>query len=98
MAIYVESATQLHMDFKNTRIVQIGREKNTHADSLASLASAYIDVGPMKVSVEVMDGPSIKPKPSTQVNATFYGLTWMDKVMQYLRDNVLPQTEERDIM
>lgn len=90
MTKYVVSATELLRGFQNTRIVQIGQEKNAHADSLTSLASACAEGGPRTISVEELDLPSIELGPVTLVNVTFYRPSWIDETIQYLRDNILP--------
>lgn len=73
MTKYMTSAIELLCGFQHTRVVQIGREKNAHADSLASLASACAEGGPMTISIEELDLPSIEPGPVVPVNVTFYG-------------------------
>lgn len=90
MTKYVVSATELLHGFQNTRILQIDREKNTHADSLASLDSACAEGGPRTIFVEELDLPSIEPNLVFPVNVTFYGPSWMDETVQYLRDNIFP--------
>lgn len=81
MTRYVASATELLHGFQNTRVIQIGREKNAHADSLASLASACAEGGSRIISIEELDLPSIEPGPIFPVHVTFYGPSWMDETI-----------------
>ncbi|XXG82606.1 hypothetical protein AAC387_Pa10g0517 [Persea americana] len=60
MAAYLAHAKELLSRFERAEIRQIGRESNSHADALASLALA-VEVGNKRtVEVETLQEPSIE--------------------------------------
>ena len=60
MAAYLTHAKELLSQFQRVEVQQIGRESNSHADALASLASA-VEAGNRRiVEVETLEKPSIE--------------------------------------
>lgn len=55
-----------------------------------SLASACAEGGPKKICIGELELPSIEPGLVVLVNVAFYGPSWMDETIQYLRNNILP--------
>ena len=67
MAAYLALAKKLLSQFRNAEIKQIGRDSNSHADALASLASA-VEAGKKRiVEVESLERPSIELHPPREV-------------------------------
>lgn len=57
---YLKMVGTLLDSFQQVRVSQISRGKNSHADSLATLASSMADFVPQIISVEVLEQPSIE--------------------------------------
>ena len=60
MASYLAHAKELLSRFERTEIRQVGRESNSHADALTSLASAVEASNRRTVEVETLCKPSIE--------------------------------------
>ncbi|MFX9209104.1 reverse transcriptase-like protein, partial [Acinetobacter baumannii] len=63
MAAYLAHTKQLLLQFEKVEVKQIGRESNSHADALASLASAVEAGRKRTIEVEALEKPSIKLQP-----------------------------------
>ena len=62
MAAYLAHAKGHLSEFEKAKVQQIGRESNSHADALASLASAVEASNKRTVEVETLQEPSIEPQ------------------------------------
>ena len=96
MAAYLLKAKDLLSAFSSFKIQQVPRERNTQADALARLAftkdSELLEVVP----VEFLSTPSIMPTESqSTVNSVTSTDTWMTPIIQYLKDNYLPEDEKQ---
>ena len=60
MAAYVAHAKELLSQFERTEVRQINRKSNSHADALASLASAVEAGNKRTVEEETLQEPSIE--------------------------------------
>ncbi|GFZ15662.1 hypothetical protein Acr_25g0000710 [Actinidia rufa] len=90
MEKYLKVARNLLSEFRAVKIEQVGREFNTHADALASLASTVEgDLG-RTVAVDVISVPSIEETQSSIFVNTQLGPSWMDPIVNYLRTDQLP--------
>ncbi|KAL5554621.1 hypothetical protein UlMin_042022 [Ulmus minor] len=89
MAFYLKKAKELLRQFDTVTITQIPRNENINADALARLATWLEDSLLKTVPLEILDEPSINKH--QQVDAISDKPTWMDPIMAYLRDGILPQ-------
>ncbi|XXG78142.1 hypothetical protein AAC387_Pa08g2147 [Persea americana] len=99
MAAYLAHARGLLSQFERAEVRQIGRESNSHADALASLASA-VEAGEKRtIEVETLQEPSIDLQQPRQLMCLDLGPSWMDPIITYLKDDQLPEdrTEARKI-
>ncbi|XP_057465711.1 uncharacterized protein LOC130755326 [Actinidia eriantha] len=90
MARYLQVAKNLLSEFQIVKIEQVGREFNTHADVLASLASAFEGDHGRTVAVDVVSTPSIEEAQSSVLVNTQLDPSWMDPIVNYLRTDQLP--------
>ncbi|XP_028103885.1 uncharacterized protein LOC114302960 [Camellia sinensis] len=72
---------------------QINREENNAADELAGLASTQT-VFPNPLMIEFLPRPSIEEPEVTEVLCTDLGPSWMDPIIVFLKDRVLPQEKK----
>ncbi|XP_059663459.1 uncharacterized protein LOC132309128 [Cornus florida] len=85
-------------NFDQIEFIQLPREYNEDADRLAYSASSSGKMLARVIPVDVLYQPSIFEKPSNsdpqQVNVILYEPSWIDPIMTFIRDGVLP--EQRD--
>ena len=84
--------------FSTTRLTQLARGKNRHADSLATLASAMSEDIPRQIKVELIGEPSISATAdcAAKVNVvaiTTTGSCWMDPIIKFLAENRVQDDE-----
>ncbi|KAJ8639949.1 hypothetical protein MRB53_016643 [Persea americana] len=91
MEAYLARAKELLSQFQRAEVQQIGRESNSHADALASLASAVEAGNKRTVEVETLEKPSIELQSPRQLMCVDIGPSWMDPITAYLRDDQLPE-------
>ncbi|XXG46965.1 hypothetical protein AAC387_Pa02g1687 [Persea americana] len=99
MAAYLAHARGLLSQFERAEVRQIDRESNSHADALASLASA-VEAGEKRtIEVETLREPSINLQQPRQLMCLDLGPSWMDPIIAYLKDDQLPEdrTEARKL-
>ena len=79
--------------FAAIRLEQIDHEENSAADELAGLASAQTAF-PNPLMIEFLPRPSIEEPESAEVFCTDLGPSWMDPIVAFLRDRVLPEEKK----
>ncbi|VVA38912.1 PREDICTED: rve domain-containing, partial [Prunus dulcis] len=87
MSAYLLAAHQLLQKFQAYEIQQIPRMKNSHADTLARLASAINDRVGRRVPVEILTQPSMV---TSEVCVVRYENTWMSPIYAFLTNGTLP--------
>ena len=80
----------MQMEFESFSLLHVPRSGNTHADSLATLATSSAQNLPHLILVEDLHRPSIIAN-VVQINQVKMGPSWMDPVMQFLKDDILPE-------
>ncbi|XXG82190.1 hypothetical protein AAC387_Pa10g0189 [Persea americana] len=91
MAAYLAYAKGLLSEFERAEVQQISKESNSHADALASLASAVEAGNKRTVEVETLQEPSIELQRPRQLMYVDLGPSWMDPVIAYLKNNQLSE-------
>ncbi|XP_059670871.1 uncharacterized protein LOC132316408 [Cornus florida] len=85
-------------NFDNVKFVQLPKEQNEDADRLACSASNSGETLARVIPVSILNQPSIFEEPSGldpwQVNVIPYEPSWIDPIITYVRDGILP--EQRD--
>ncbi|XXG47631.1 hypothetical protein AAC387_Pa02g2245 [Persea americana] len=87
MAAYLARAKELLSQFERAEVQQIDKESNSHANALASLASAIEAGNKRTVEVETLQEPSIELQPPRQLMCIDLGPSWMDPITAYLKDD-----------
>nr|GEV80329.1 reverse transcriptase domain-containing protein [Tanacetum cinerariifolium] len=93
MIKYLEIAKSLVSGFKTFSISQVPRSKNKKADALSKIASTSFAHLSKQVLVEVLETKSITGKEMATVIEE-EGLTWMTKLVNYLKEGILPADEK----
>ena len=75
--------------FDSFNLKQIPRSKNSHVDSLATLATSTGERLPMIILVENLFTPTYDKLTLVGVNFTRVCPSWMDPIMSFLKDGTL---------
>ena len=100
MKAYLDLVKQAMNGFCTVKVIQVAREQNRHADSLATLASSIAKDIPRLIRVELVPEPSIKAEGNEGVSmveitaVTTLGLSWMDPIIDFLADDWIPDDEK----
>ena len=76
--------------FESLSLLHIPRSGNAHVDSLAMLATSSAQSFPRIILVEDLHRPSITVN-VVQINQVRAGPSWMDPIMQFLKEDILPE-------
>ena len=94
MAAYLLKVQQTMTNFQTIRVEQIGRNLNSHANALATLASVLNADFKRFIPIETLVAPSIAMS-ACHINTITVGPSWMDPYVLYLKEGILPQQKER---
>jgi ribonuclease HI len=98
MAAYLLKVQQTMTGFQTVRVEQIGRNLNSHADALATLASVLSADFKRFIRIETLATPSIAV-PACHIHTITVSPCWMDPYVYYLKEGVLPeQKREAEII
>ena len=98
MAAYLLKLQQTMTNFQTVRIEQIGRNLNSHADALATLASVLSTDFKRYLPIETLAIPNIT-MPSCHIHTIMVSPCWMDPYVLYLKEGILPeQKKEAEII
>ncbi|XP_028113210.1 uncharacterized protein LOC114311294 [Camellia sinensis] len=93
MAKYQALVREEIRKFPAIRVEQINREENNSADELAGLTSTQTAF-PNPLMIEFLPQPSIEEPEATEVLCTDLGPSWMDPIIAFLKDRVLPEEKK----
>ena len=101
MKAYLQAVKKIMNKFCMTKVVQMGRAQNRHADSLTTLALSKTEEVPRLIKVELIMEPSISVAnnvSTTEVDVAMISATkpcWMDPIIDFLaEDRVLNDKKE----
>ncbi|XP_065633931.1 uncharacterized protein LOC136069395 [Quercus suber] len=77
--------------FESFSLLHIPRNGNTHADSLATQATSSAQDLPRVVLIEDLHKPTEARKEVVQVHQVRVGLSWMDPLVKFLKEDILPE-------
>ena len=77
--------------FESFDLSHIPRGENTHADSLATLATSSTRSFPRVIIVEDLYTPTPPKKDVCQVHQVNLALSWMDPILKFLKSDILPE-------
>ena len=93
MQEYLNQVTRLLPSFDLFNLSHISKSGNTHADSLATLATSSAGQLPRIILVEHLGGASKVVKNTTCVHEIKVGPSWMDPIVAFLKDDILPEAK-----
>ena len=93
MQEYLNQVKRLRPSFDLFSLSHIARCGNTHADSLATLATSSAGQLPRIILVEHLGRASKVAKNITRVHETRVGPSWMDSIVAFLKDDILPEAK-----
>ena len=94
MAAYAAAARDALSKFSRTAIVQVTSSQNSHANALACLASAITTEMRRTILIDALRHPSIQRMEAEAVAEINSSPSWMDDIISYLKDNVLPEEKK----
>ena len=91
MQEYLSQVKCLQSDFEFFNLTHVSRSGNTHADSLATLATSSEQGLPRVILVEDLYRADVVKKDMVQIHQVRVGLSWMDPTVSFLKDDTLPE-------
>ncbi|XP_050241153.1 uncharacterized protein LOC126690060 [Quercus robur] len=91
MQEYLSQVKRLQLDFNLLSLSHVSRSGNTHADSLATLATSSAGGLPLIVLVKHLDRANEVAKGMVHIHEVRVGPSWMDPIVRFLKDYVLPE-------
>ncbi|KAF5193043.1 hypothetical protein FRX31_017372 [Thalictrum thalictroides] len=79
----------------NIEIVHLYREENRHTDALVDIVATMGDVDTKTIEVSIYDHQIIARKKLIMQILGYPGVSWMDPIIAYLRDDSLQQDKIR---
>ena len=97
MQEYLVRAKHLQTHFYHFRLAHVPRSGNTHADSLATLATSLAQPLPRVILVEDLCRPTTEKANRIRVHNVRAGPNWMDPLVLFLKhDTLLDDKVEAD--
>ena len=90
MQWYLGQDKCMQSKFYSFDLLHVPRSGNAHADSLAMLATSSVQDLPRVILVEDLYKP-LRIGDTVQINQIRAGPSWMDSVIQFLKDDILPE-------
>ena len=90
MQEYLSQVKRLRPSFDLFSLSHISRSGNTHADSLATLATSSAGELPQIILVEHLNKAKEVAKDTIRTHEVRVGPSWMDPIITFLKDNILP--------
>ena len=88
---YLSQVRCLQSEFESFNLLHIPRSGNAHADSLAMLATSSTQNLPRVVLIEDLYKPTETRKETIRVHQIRAGPSWMDSIIQFLKEDILPE-------
>ena len=88
---YLSQIKCLQSEFESFDLLHIPRSGNAHADSLTMLATSSAQNLSRVILVEDLYKPIETRKETTRIHQNKAGLSWMESIIQFLRDDTLPE-------
>ena len=91
MKEYLSRVKRLQLGFNSFSLSHVPRSKNTHMDSLATIATSSAGDLPRIILVQHLDRGNEVVKGMVHVHEVRMDPSWMDPIMRFLKDDVLPE-------
>ena len=93
MQEYLSQVRHLQSKFESFLLSQVPRSRNTHLDSLVTLATSSAQSLPQVILVEDMCKPSNVGMNVVHVHQIRVRPSWMDPIVLFLKEDVLPKSK-----
>ena len=93
MQEYLSQVRHLQFEFESFNLSQVPKSRNTHADSLATLATSSEQSLPRVILVEDLYNPDEVKRNIVHVHQIKVGPSWMDPIILFLKEDVLPKNK-----
>ena len=91
MQDYLNQVRHLQSAFESFNLSQIPRNRNAHADSLATLATSSAQSLPRVILVEDLCKPTEVGSNMVYIHQIRIGPSWMDSIVLFLKEDVLSE-------
>ena len=91
MQEYLSQVRHLQSEFESFNLSQIPKSRNTHADSLATLATSSAQSLPRVIIIEDLCKLAMVRKDMVKIHHVRVGPSWMDLIVLFLKENILPE-------
>ena len=91
MQEYLSQVKRLQSGFESFNLTYVSRSGNTHADSLATLATSSAQDLPGMILVEDLYKTGTIERYTVQIHQIRRNPSWMDPIVNFLKDDVLPE-------
>ena len=95
MQEYLNQVRHLQSGFESFNLLQIPRSRNTHADSLAMLATFSTQSLPRVILVEDLCKPTRLKNEVVHIHQIRVGPSWMDFIELFLKEDILPEEKSK---
>ena len=91
MQEYLNQVRHLQSGFESFSLRQIPRNRNTHFDSLATLATSSAQSLPRVILVKDLRKPIEMKGEKVHIHQIRVGPSWMDPIVLFLKDDIFPE-------
>ena len=91
MQEYLNQVRHLQSGFKSFNLSLIPRNRNTHGDFLATLATSSTQSLPRVILMEDLCKPTEVGRNVVHIHQIRVGLSWMDSIVLFIKEDVLPE-------
>ena len=91
MQEYLSQVRHLQSKFESFNLSQINRSRNTHLDSLATLATSSAQSLPQVILMEDLCKPTEIEGNAVHIHQIRVSPNWMDSVVLFLEEDILPE-------
>ena len=89
MQQYLSQVKRLQSNFDLFSLSHVSRNGNTHANSLATLATSLVGSLPRVILVEHLDRANEVAKGMVRIHEVRVGSSWMDPIVKFLKNDIL---------
>ena len=90
---YLNQVRPLQCRFESFNLSQIPRSRNTHVDSLATLATSLAQSLPRVILIEDLCKPTEIGRNMVHIHQIRVGPSWMDSIVLFVKEDILPESK-----
>ncbi|XP_075665506.1 uncharacterized protein LOC142635191 [Castanea sativa] len=88
---YLTRVSYIQSKFESFSLLHVSRSRNTHADSLATLATSSVQDLPRVIFIEDLCKPTVTSGDAIRIYQIRVGPSWMDPIVSFVKDDILPK-------